>query len=130
MSRIGSGFRQLTPFDGAINESADWSPDGAILAYDRYGEGTQQVMIIKPDGTDARRITAGPLMHSYARWSPLAHPGAPSFPASRSADVSVTPRASSSRVARTSEAKTYPLLGNSKCTVTIRGTDTQLACTR
>ncbi len=34
-----------------------WSPDGQTIAFFRYSDGTQDLWTIKPDGTDAKRIT-------------------------------------------------------------------------
>ncbi|MEP6733461.1 MAG: hypothetical protein ABJE10_22645 [bacterium] len=138
VSKTGSGFRQLTRFDDGIGESADWSPDSATIAYERLTveTQTQQVMIMKPDGTGSRAISGGLLQRGFPRWNPLARPGIPSFAAWRSADVSRALPSARFRTApvnsslRDAETKSLPLLGASKCAVVVRGPDTRVTCTR
>jgi hypothetical protein len=36
---------------------AAWSPDGATLAFSRYGDGTHEIWTIRPDGSEARQLT-------------------------------------------------------------------------
>lgn len=51
--------------------SARWSPDGAWIAFDQAGAGgAHDVWLVRPDGTDGRRIASLPGGLCCAEWSP------------------------------------------------------------
>jgi TolB protein len=52
----GSGLRQITPSGlGAV--SAQWSPDGQLIAFTSKLRAQQQVWVVRPDGTSPREVT-------------------------------------------------------------------------
>ncbi len=68
-SATGSSIRQLTlgPSD---DEFPAWSPDGAWIAFTRIdGAGGSAIWRIRPDGTAASEITAGPGRAAWPSWS-------------------------------------------------------------
>ncbi|MBT3223338.1 MAG: hypothetical protein HN348_30050, partial [Proteobacteria bacterium] len=48
-------FKQIPNTLRAVE--AAWSPDGKTIAFGRYGDGTHEIWLINPDGTNARQIT-------------------------------------------------------------------------
>jgi len=58
--------RALTDGDGLAAEPA-FSPDGAWIAFVRRPQSS--LWVVRPDGTDARRVAPGPKVYSF-RWSP------------------------------------------------------------
>ena len=46
----------ITP-DSEYMTSARWSPDGAWIAYDFHGSSGNDIWLVRPDGSDAHRIT-------------------------------------------------------------------------
>jgi TolB protein len=52
----GSGLRQITP-SGVGALSAQWSPNGALIAFTSGCCGFPQAWVVHPDGTGLRRVT-------------------------------------------------------------------------
>ncbi|MFE7133061.1 amidohydrolase family protein [Streptomyces sp. NPDC057638] len=46
------------------------SPDGTLIAFSGYQDGTYQIWTVRPDGTELRRRTHGPWDHRGPAWSP------------------------------------------------------------
>jgi Tol biopolymer transport system component len=62
----GSHLRQVTPW-GSATSTLDWSPDGRRLVYETETwhfpgkKGTQDIMIVNPDGSGRRNLTRNPI---------------------------------------------------------------------
>ena len=54
----------------ARNTRASWSPDGQTIAFARGGDGTEDVYLIKPDGSGLTQLTFGAEGNSGPRFSP------------------------------------------------------------
>ena len=67
--RDGAAARQLSPFTNR-DESAHWSPDGALLAFDSFRSGEQQLWIANPDGTGARPFVVSNFVTFLPSWNP------------------------------------------------------------
>ncbi|HZM74064.1 MAG TPA: hypothetical protein VFC71_11885 [Candidatus Polarisedimenticolia bacterium] len=52
----GGDATAITPYSENMT-SARWSPDGAWIAYDFHGEAGNDIWLVRPDGSDAHRIT-------------------------------------------------------------------------
>lgn len=67
----GSDYRQLTGYN-VHDESGDFSPDGAIIAFDGFRAGGQQVWVMNADGSGGRAITFGNPQGFAPHWNPKA----------------------------------------------------------
>jgi len=66
----GSGLSNIIAIPGNETESA-WSPDGQWIVFttDSRADGIKQIMVVKPDGTDLRRLSSDKQEFS-PEWSP------------------------------------------------------------
>lgn len=67
--RGGQGERTLTPLT-ENSELPAWSPDGSLIAFSRGFEGRRTIWTMKPDGSDAHRITEPGSDDVAPAWSP------------------------------------------------------------
>jgi len=75
-NRDGSGYRQIDSFRDT-DESASWSPDGALIIFDNQLYGGQQLLVMNADGSSRYKITSGS-PHSFAPlWNPRARATGP-----------------------------------------------------
>jgi TolB protein len=70
----GGGETRLTQ-NNAIDTQPAWSPDGSLIAFtsDRVGTGAQHIFLMKPDGTEPRKLTNHPVTFQNElrpAWSP------------------------------------------------------------
>lgn len=70
----GSQERNLTRGAGEFNWAADWSPDGARIVYAESGATVEQLVTMRPDGSDKTRLAATTLTRSDAVASPTWSP--------------------------------------------------------
>lgn len=75
VNRDGTDLRELRP-DSVSMTTPRWSPDGEWVAYIRTHPVDQQVWIMRPDGTQARRLTDGFAFKQNPVWNPMAMAGA------------------------------------------------------
>lgn len=66
----GSDPRQLTRSETANDRSPRWSPDGRTIAFVSDRDGNDDIWLVRSDGSDLRRLTAGPGAKGDPRWSP------------------------------------------------------------
>lgn len=59
ISASGHGLRQITHQTNADATSPDWSPDGRRLVFTLENEAGAHLMLIRPDGSEARDLSAG-----------------------------------------------------------------------
>jgi Tol biopolymer transport system component len=67
----GSEYRQLTSF-AIQDEAGDFSPDGAIIAFDGFRGAGQQIWVMNADGSGGRQITFGDPQGFAPHWNPRA----------------------------------------------------------
>lgn len=67
MDAEGANVRQLT-FTG-FNTQPRWSPKGDVVAYTSR-QGVNDLWVVNADGSNARRLTAGPGANESASWAP------------------------------------------------------------
>jgi TolB protein len=67
MDAEGANVRQLTT--SAFNTQPRWSPKGDTIAYTAR-HGGHDIWAINPDGSNPRRLTAGPGSNESASWAP------------------------------------------------------------
>jgi Tol biopolymer transport system component len=48
----------------------EWSPDGKLLTFQSYRDGTFNLWVTRPDGSGMRQLTQGPYDHREPRFSP------------------------------------------------------------
>jgi Tol biopolymer transport system component len=67
----GTGLRQITP-SGVGAVSAQWSPNGQLIAFTSKFRAQPQVWVVRPDGTDLRKVTdsANGTFSETPVWSP------------------------------------------------------------
>ena len=68
----GTGLRRLTATPDQSETGAVWSPNGTRLAYARFSNGCDSVVISAPNGTHARKVPSGCSTHSPS-WAPDGH---------------------------------------------------------
>ena len=56
--------------DSSHDNFPAWSPKGDRIAFTRFFESDYELYTIKPDGTDARRLTNEPGNDAHCAWSP------------------------------------------------------------
>jgi TolB protein len=54
-----------------------WSPDGEWVSFMRYEDGESDIYLIRPDGSDERRLTDWPGFDGYLDWRPVSARSAP-----------------------------------------------------
>jgi TolB protein len=59
MNADGTGVHKIThPPNGTEDTDPDWSPDGSLIVFARApAKGAYSIWVVKPDGTDLRRLT-------------------------------------------------------------------------
>ena len=67
MDAEGTNVRRLT--QGGFNTQPRWSPKGDVIVYTAR-QGTHDLWAISPDGSNPRRLTAGPGSNEGASWAP------------------------------------------------------------
>ena len=67
MDLDGSNVRQLT--SGGFHTQPRWSPKGDAIVYTQR-QGTHDLWAVNPDGSDPRRLTAGPGDNQGPTWAP------------------------------------------------------------
>ena len=67
MDAEGANVRQIT-FAG-FNTQPRWSPKGDVIAYTSR-QGNQDIWVVNVDGSNPRRLTAGPGSNESASWAP------------------------------------------------------------
>ena len=70
----GTGLTPLTEFFDAAGDGT-WSADGKRIVYFARRASSQQLWVMKHDGTDAHPITAGPYPKFHPLWNPKVQPG-------------------------------------------------------
>jgi len=65
----GSSPRRLTK-DVAVDQSADWSPDGSRIAFMSNRDGDFEIFVMAADSTAVRQLTYNDLPDGFPRWSP------------------------------------------------------------
>jgi tricorn protease len=61
----------LTNESGVHNRSCNWSPDGKWISYISDKSGTDEIYLMKPDGSDKMQLTSNGKFYRYdAVWSP------------------------------------------------------------
>jgi Tol biopolymer transport system component len=65
MNADGTGLRRLT---NGESYAPAWSPDGRWIAFNSTRRGNSDVSLIRPDGTEVRRLTAHPEADGIASW--------------------------------------------------------------
>ena len=69
MDTTGQGLVRLFN-DTVYTAQAAWSPDGSRLAVARGETGHRQLVVVRPDGSDARALTAASGTAAWSAWSP------------------------------------------------------------
>lgn len=69
MTVATGAVRALTAASSQDNFPA-WSPQGDRIAFTRFSERDSELYTVKPDGTDARRVTNEPGNDAHCAWSP------------------------------------------------------------
>lgn len=68
INRDGSGVHPLLQASTRRRSAADWSPDGALIAYSRPD--TRTLYVVKPDGSEPTQISTGVAVVGAPVWSP------------------------------------------------------------
>jgi TolB protein len=68
MDAEGGNLRRVSRA-GGFNTQPRWSPRGDVIAYTSR-QGNHDIWAVAPDGSDARRLTAGPGDSESASWAP------------------------------------------------------------
>lgn len=64
-------IENLTKEPGVHNRNAVWSPDGKWIAYISDKSGTDEIYLMKPDGSDKMQLTSNGKFYRYSvEWSP------------------------------------------------------------
>ena len=67
MDAEGTNVRRLT--QGGFNTQPRWSPKGDVIVYTSR-QGNHDIWAVSPDGSNPRRLTAGPGSNEGASWAP------------------------------------------------------------
>ena len=63
-----SDFRRLTNNDNS-DEEPEWSPDGTVILFDSDRAGSNDLYVMKADGSGLIRLTDGPAKEDHGTWS-------------------------------------------------------------
>ena len=66
----GGTPRNLTKSPGVADWSPAWSPDGRSIAFFSMQAGGRDIWLMRPDGTERRRLTRDGSLNEYPSWSP------------------------------------------------------------
>jgi Tol biopolymer transport system component len=66
----GSNPQQVTFHRGPVVTSPYWSPDGKNLAFSSEVGDNRDIYVIRPDGSESRRLTTAPSEETNPSWSP------------------------------------------------------------
>ena len=66
----GGRPRNLTKSPGVADWSAAWSPDGRSIAFFSMRAGGRDIWVMRPDGSNRRRLTSDGSLNEYPSWSP------------------------------------------------------------
>ena len=66
----GGTPRNLTKSPGVADWSPAWSPDGRSIAFFSMRAGGRDIWVMRPDGSDRRRLTSDGSLNEYPSWSP------------------------------------------------------------
>jgi TolB protein len=70
----GTGLVNVTA-DPANGKALSWAPDGSLLAFSSDRAGTDEIYLVKPDGSGLRRLTdtpsGGSWLNSSGAFRPL-----------------------------------------------------------
>ena len=72
MNVDGSDFKPLAGTDGKLSheEWPSWSPDGNWIAYSSTRDDNQELYVVKPDGSQRKRLTTDLGIDAHPAWSP------------------------------------------------------------
>jgi len=73
VNRDGTDYHMITDF-ADNDEAGTWSPDGAVIAFDGFESGAQQLWVMNADGTGRHQLTDGSLPSFAPLWNPKARP--------------------------------------------------------
>jgi TolB protein len=59
-----------TQFEVVGNDAPAWSPDGKQIAFTSFRNGKGDIYVMRPDGSEQRRLTTSPAHDDLATWSP------------------------------------------------------------
>ena len=51
-------------------EWPSWSPDGQWIAYSSTKDDNQEIYVVRPDGSEKKRLTSDPAIDAHPAWSP------------------------------------------------------------
>jgi TolB protein len=68
----GEDLRPVLVTSGKLSheEWPSWSPDGQWIALSSTREGNQELYVLRPDGSQLRRLTSDPAIDAHPAWSP------------------------------------------------------------
>jgi Tol biopolymer transport system component len=66
----GRGLRRLTSIRDGDNSGPAWSPDGTRIAFSSNRHGSQEIYVMRADGSRQARLTRNDRDDTFPRWSP------------------------------------------------------------